>query len=124
MNAAKALGILIAALGCTFLMIAILMNYAFLIIGDPRTTIYFAITMIAWIGGIALKGRRMGGVVILAIGLIIIMFCVLNTSDPLGYAVLAPFSLFPSLIPTPYITLEALLMIGGGLIIIASGPLD
>ena len=124
MNAAKILGILLAALGCILLLVVLLMNYALLMIGEPRTTIYFAIDMFAWVGAIALKGKRIGGFLALAVGLVIIMFCVLYTSDPMGYLVLAPYSLFPSLIPIPYVTLEALLMIGGGLIIMASGPLE
>ena len=124
MNAAKILGIILAALGCIFLFIALLMKYALLIIGDPHTIIYFAIDMFAWVGAIVVKGRRIGGFLVLLVGVIIIIFCGLFASDPIGYAVLAPLSLFPSLLPIPYVTLEALLMIGGGLIIMASGPLE
>ena len=122
MNAAKILGILIAFLGSLCLLIVLLMNYPLLMLGDPRTTIYYGLTVFAWIGSVAVRGKRIGGVLVLAVGVIIIIFYVLFTSDPIGYAVLAPFSLFSSVLTIPYVTIEALLMIGGGILIIASGP--
>jgi len=121
MDVARFLGIILACLGSVGILIALVMKYMLIPILDLNMTLYFTIDMIAWAGAFTMKGRRFGGVLVLLMGVILIIFCVLYTSDPSGYALLTPISLFSSLFTIPYVTIEALLMIGGGLIITASG---
>lgn len=84
-------------------------------------TIYFTLDMIAWAGAFTMKGRRIGGALVLFIGVLIILFYAIYLSDPSGYAILTPISFFFKYFTIPYVTIEALLMIGGGILIIASG---
>jgi len=125
MNKAKIIGILMVFLGSFFLLIVLFfLNFALLLLGDIGWIIYVVITIIAWVGGFGLKGKRIGGALALAAGFVIIIFYALFTLDPVAYAVFAPFSLFAPFLTIPYVTIEALLMIIGGLLIIASGPID
>jgi len=126
MNKAKIIGIVIAFLGSLFLLIVLMINMPLLLILDIGWIIYFVICLMGWIGSLGLKGKRIGGALALAAGVVIIIFYALITLDPVAYAVLAPFSLFAAITGywIPYVTIEALLMIIGGLIIIASGPID
>ena len=124
MNNAKKIGILIAFLGSLFLLIVLMINIPLMLLADIGWIIYFVICLIAWVGSLGLKGKRIGGVLALVAGLVIILFYALFTLDPTTYALFAPFSLFNLIMIIPYVTLEALLMVIGGIIIIASGPVD
>ena len=118
------IGILIAFLGSLFLLIVLLINLPLLLLLDIGEIIYLVICLIAWVGSLGMKGKRIGGALALAAGLVIIIFYALFTLNPVTFMVLAPFSLFNLLFIIPFVTIEALLMIIGGLLIIASGPVD
>ncbi|MFX1294886.1 MAG: zinc ribbon domain-containing protein [Promethearchaeota archaeon] len=82
--------------------------------------LYIIICLVAWAGATnGLKGKKYGGALSLVAGLISIVFYVLFILDPITFLVLAPYSLFAAIFDywIPYITIESLLMIIGGIII-------
>jgi len=125
MNKVKVIGGLISFIGSLFLLIVLFLNFMLAMALDINWYLYLVIVVVAWAGsfqGLPPRYKRFGGTLALMAGLLIILFYVLFTLDSVTFLMLAPYSLFAAIIGywIPYVTIESLLMIIGGIIILAS----
>ena len=125
MNKVKVIGGLISFIGSLFLLIVLFLNFMLAMALDINWYLYLVIVVVAWAGsfqGLPPRYKRFGGALALVAGLVIILFYVLITLDPVTFLVLAPYSLFAAIFGwIPYVTIESLLMVIGGILILAGG---
>ena len=114
-------GILALLAGALILVVSL--QFTILITSAPVAwVINIGVALIAIVGGIlGLGTKRSGGWVALAAGLIAIICEVVTTTDPATLAkFLNQYSFIGDYILIPWVTIEAILMVLGGFIILAS----
>ena len=131
-SAAKIVGGILALVGGAFILIQVLGFLPTYFVGPERTTcmvLNLEITGLAILGGISgILGKRAGGILAIIAGELAIVFGLVTVSIT-GTEVVWPFSFFTSSLhwfPTLFhlfagISIEALLILGGGITIVASG---
>ncbi|NVM53707.1 MAG: hypothetical protein HWN66_08385 [Candidatus Helarchaeota archaeon] len=135
MGAAKTVGGILALTGGTLVLIWCLIVAGIMFAAPTPFIIGWIINlllaMLGLVGGIlGLVGKKAGGALALIAGLVWILLMVLLSmgvfGDPITnwetWAMLAPYSLFGAYVyAIPYITLEGLLCLIGGILILAGG---
>ena len=121
MDAARVVGGVIALIGAIFLLIALLLEIAGLL--DLRWMIYLILAIVGLLGSVmGIGNKRIGGSLALVAGVVIIICALLYTWDIVTFTFLEPYSYLAFNHPIPYVTIEALFIVFGGIIMVAGGP--
>ena len=72
---------------------------------------------------LGIADKRSGGILLLIVALVMILCNILYTIDPIGFAIVAPYTILDIFIPLaiPYLTLESILILVDGILVIAGG---
>ena len=117
---------LIAGVLMSFYLIWGLILYGFPadVTGIINTIINLALIILILLGAVlGIADKRAGGILLIIIAIVMILFSILYTLNPLTFGMLAPYTII-SLLTTlaiPYVTLEAILILVDAILILAGG---